>query len=91
MPHRAVVNAIGAAIAHASGEVDQGFSGCSREVAIDQATALSRQRAIGADDATLNETDIEDVPLAYLPGDARRVSVRVVGDVRPASHDAGAD
>jgi N-methylhydantoinase A/oxoprolinase/acetone carboxylase beta subunit len=85
VPHRAVANAIGAAIAQVSGEVDQIFSRCSREEAIEQATVLARQRAIsaGADDATLIVTEVEDLPLAYLPGDARRVRVRVVGDTRP--------
>jgi hypothetical protein len=70
--------------------VDQIFSGCSREAAIEQATATARQRAIGAgaDDRTLIVTDVEDLPLAYLPGDARRVPVSVVGNTRPAIDDA---
>jgi hypothetical protein len=82
VPHRAVANAIGAAIAQVSGEVDQIFSRCSRETAIEQATAMAKQRAMdaGADEATLVVTDVDDLPLAYLPGDARRVKVRVVGD-----------
>src|SRR5262249_36783819 len=46
VPHRAVANAIGAAIAQVSGEVDQIFSGCSREAAIEQATEVARGRAI---------------------------------------------
>jgi hypothetical protein len=25
--------------------------------------------------------DVEDIPLAYLPGEARRVRTRVVGDI----------
>ena len=25
--------------------------------------------------------EMEDIPLSYLPGDARRVRVRVVGDI----------
>src|SRR5262249_30765160 len=85
VPHRAVANAIGAAIAQVSGEVDQIFSGTSRESAIEQAAEAARRRAIsaGADDATLTVTDVEDLPIAYLPGDARRVRVRVVGDTRP--------
>ncbi len=85
VPHRAVANAIGAAIAQVSGEVDQIFSGCGRAMAIEQATALARERATraGADAATLIVTEVEDLPLAYLPGDARRVRVRVVGDTRP--------
>jgi hypothetical protein len=84
VPHRAVANAIGAAMAQVGGEVDQIFSGCTREAAIEQATVLAQQRAIaaGADEATLVVTDVEDLPLAYLPGDARRVRVRLVGDTR---------
>jgi N-methylhydantoinase A/oxoprolinase/acetone carboxylase beta subunit len=90
VPHGAVANAIGAAIAQVSGEVDQIFSGCTREAAIEQATATARQRAIdaGADRRTLIVTDVDDLPLAYLPGDARRVRVRVAGDTRPAADDA---
>jgi N-methylhydantoinase A/oxoprolinase/acetone carboxylase beta subunit len=85
VPHRAVANAIGAAIAQVSGEVDQIFSGCGREAAIERATELARQRAIqaGADARSLAITDVDDLPIAYLPGDARRVRVRVVGDTRP--------
>ena len=86
VPNGAVANAIGAAIAQVSGEVDQIFSGCSRETAIDRATELARARAIeaGADSESLVVTDVDDLPLAYLPGDARRVRVRVVGDTRPS-------
>jgi hypothetical protein len=25
--------------------------------------------------------ELEDIPLSYLPGDARRVRVRVIGDI----------
>ncbi len=83
--HQAVANAVGAAIAQVSGEIDRVFSGLGREGAIEQATAGARQRAIdaGADAGTLSVVDVEDLPLAYLPGDARRVRVRVVGDTRP--------
>jgi hypothetical protein len=84
VPHREVANAIGAAIAQVSGEVDQIFSGCDRSTAIDRATALARERACsaGANEASLTVTEIDDLPIAYLPGDARRVRVRVVGDAR---------
>ncbi len=34
----------------------------------------------GADAETLSVVDVEDLPLAYLPGDSRRVHVRVVGE-----------
>jgi len=81
--HGAVANAVGAAIAQVSGEIDQVFSNMTREEALSQATSLARRRAIeaGADEASLEVVDIEDLPVAYLPGDARRVHVRVIGDV----------
>ena len=81
VPHFTVANAVGAAIAQVSGEVDQVFSDMSREAALQSAEALARSRAeeAGADPDTLDVVDVEDLPLAYLPGDARRVRVRVVG------------
>jgi N-methylhydantoinase A/oxoprolinase/acetone carboxylase beta subunit len=84
VPHAAVANAVGAAIAHVSGEIDQVFSGMSREEALRIAESGARGRAeeTGADPSMLDVVDVEDLPLAYLPGDARRVRVKVVGDVR---------
>lgn len=81
--HAGVANALGAAMAQVSGEVDQVFSGLSREAALAQAEDIARQRAIdaGALHGTTKVLDSEDIPIAYLPGDARRVSVRVVGDI----------
>jgi N-methylhydantoinase A/oxoprolinase/acetone carboxylase beta subunit len=83
VPHAAVANAVGAAIAQVSGEVDQVFSGMSREEALAVAEVAARGRAVeaGADPETVEVVDVEDLPLAYLPGDARRVRVRVVGGV----------
>ncbi len=80
--HAPVANAVGAAIAQVSGEVDQVFSGISRAEALAEAEALARSRAVegGADIETITAVEIEDLPLAYLPGEARRVRVRVVGD-----------
>ena len=80
--HGPVANAVGAAIAQVSGEVDQVFSGMGREAAVEEASCLARARAeeAGADPAGIEVVEIEDLPLAYLPGDSRRVRVRVVGD-----------
>jgi N-methylhydantoinase A/oxoprolinase/acetone carboxylase beta subunit len=80
--HQGVANAVGAAIAQVSGEVDQVWSGVDREEAIGQATELARGKAIsgGASPGSLRVVEVEDLPLAYLPGDALRVRVRVVGD-----------
>ena len=79
----AVANAVGAAIAQVSGEVDEVFQGLSRDAALTQAESVARQRAVaaGADAATVVVVDLEDLPIAYLPGAALRVRARVVGDI----------
>ena len=83
--HATVANAIGAAIAQVGGEVDRVFSteGIAREQVIEQAKQEAYDRAIsaGADKSTLKVVDVEDVPLAYLPGNATRVRVKAVGDL----------
>jgi N-methylhydantoinase A/oxoprolinase/acetone carboxylase beta subunit len=89
--HQEVANAVGAAIAQVSGEVDRVWSGVGRDQAISEATALARERAIagGASSESLRVVDVEDLPLAYLPGDSLRVRVRVVGDAATGSSRVG--
>jgi len=84
VPHQAVANAVGAAIAQVSGEIDQIFQNLSRDDAIAAARRLAETRAIeaGAEAAGLQVVDVEDLPLAYLPGNSLRVRVRVVGEIR---------
>ena len=86
VPHGDCANAVGAAIAQVSGEIDQVFQGMARAEAVTAATGLARERAVaaGADAATLQTIEVEDIPLAYLPGNALRVRVRVVGDIAGA-------
>lgn len=81
--HAGVANALGAAMAQVSGEVDQVFSGLSRDEALAEAETLARRRAVeaGAREGSINVLDTEDIPIAYLPGNARRVRVKVVGDI----------
>ncbi|GGJ27253.1 hydantoinase/oxoprolinase N-terminal domain-containing protein [Neoroseomonas lacus] len=81
--HAAVANAVGAAIAQVSGEADQVFQGMTRTEAMAAAERIARDRAVeaGADGATLSLVDIEDLPIAYLPGGALRVRARVVGEI----------
>ena len=81
--HHAVANAVGAAIAQVSGEVDRIFTGIGRVQAIERAQAEATQRALdaGADPGSVAVLDIDDIPLSYLPGDARRVRVRVIADI----------
>jgi N-methylhydantoinase A/oxoprolinase/acetone carboxylase beta subunit len=81
--HQAVANAVGAAIAQVSGEVDQIFQSRSRDEAIAEARRLAEEKAVraGADRATLTVVEVEDLPIAYLPGPSLRTRVRVVGDI----------
>ncbi len=83
VPHQAVANAVGAAIAQVSGEVDQIFQDLSRDEAIARARQLATDKAIaaGADRATIDVVEVEDLPLAYLPGNSLRTRVRVVGEI----------
>jgi len=84
--HFAVANAIGAAIAQTSGEVDRicSLDTQTREAALAGAEQEARDKAIqaGAVASTLTVTEREDVPLAYLRGNATRVRVKVVGELR---------
>ena len=91
VPHGDVANAVGAAIAQVSGEVDQVFTGIGRERALEEAERIARARAVegGAAERTLAVVEAEDIPLAYLPGDALRVRVRVVGDAGASRLDGG--
>ena len=86
VPHGDCANAVGAAIAQISGETDQVYRDLGRAEAIALAEAQARERAVaaGADPASLQTVDVEDMPLAYLPGNALRVRVRVAGEM--ASH-----
>jgi N-methylhydantoinase A/oxoprolinase/acetone carboxylase beta subunit len=82
--HGDCANAVGAAIAQISGETDQIYREMTREAAIAAAEAQAVERAVmsGADRASLQIVDVEDMPLAYLPGNALRVRVRVAGEMR---------
>jgi N-methylhydantoinase A/oxoprolinase/acetone carboxylase beta subunit len=86
VPHQAVANAVGAAIAQVSGEVDQIFQDLTRDEALARAQRLAEAKAAsaGADPATLKVVEVEDLPIAYLPGNSLRTRVRVVGDIKAA-------
>ncbi|MBL8701749.1 MAG: hydantoinase/oxoprolinase family protein [Alphaproteobacteria bacterium] len=81
--HGDCANAVGAAIAQVSGEVDQIFRDLTRADAIAAATRLAADRAVaaGAERGSLRTVETEDMPLSYLPGNSLRVRVRMVGDV----------
>jgi N-methylhydantoinase A/oxoprolinase/acetone carboxylase beta subunit len=81
--HFDCANAIGAAIAQVSGEVDRiwHLEGRSRESILAEAREMACEKACraGADPDTLELIDSEDIPLAYLPGNAVRLRVKVAG------------
>jgi N-methylhydantoinase A/oxoprolinase/acetone carboxylase beta subunit len=87
--HFEAANAVGAAIAQISGEVDRVFSlgEMSRQRALDEAKsdAVDRAVAAGADRSSIQIVEVEDVPLAYLPGNATRIRVKAVGDLKLSS------
>jgi N-methylhydantoinase A/oxoprolinase/acetone carboxylase beta subunit len=84
-PHFDVANAIGAAIAQCSGEIERIFSldEYSREQALEMARQMATDEAIraGAAPETVEIVDVHEVPLAYLPGNATRIRVRAAGNL----------
>ncbi len=84
--HFDVANAIGAAIAQVGGEIDRIYvlDGQTRDAAVDEAKQEACQRAIdaGADPKSVEIVDVEQVPLAYLPGSAIRIRVKAIGDLK---------
>jgi len=79
-------NAIGAAIAQVSGRVDRiyAMAGRNREAVLEEARVAAEADAVraGADPDDLEVVEVEEVPLAYLPGNASRIRVVVVGRLR---------
>jgi N-methylhydantoinase A/oxoprolinase/acetone carboxylase beta subunit len=84
-PHAGVANAVGAAIALASGRVDTiAPAGQGRGAAISRAReeAAARAVAAGADPARVEIVEIAEVPLSYLPEPAVRLHVKAAGPLR---------
>jgi len=84
--HAGVANAIGAAITQISGEVDRTVALADRRrediIAEFKAEAGERAVAAGAVRETLELIDLDETPLAYLPGNNMRIRVRVAGELR---------
>ncbi|GAB1511261.1 hydantoinase/oxoprolinase N-terminal domain-containing protein [Actinophytocola sp. KF-1] len=83
--HADVANAIGAAIAKVGGELDRVVpiaDGTRARVLGDlKAEAVARAEAAGARPGSVAIVEVDEVPLAYLPGGATRVRVKAVGDL----------
>jgi len=81
--HFDAANAVGAAIASVSGQVDRIFQlgPGGRQTALDQACEEARERAItaGADPRTVEIVEREEIPLAYLTNPAIRVRAKAAG------------
>ncbi|HEY1618212.1 MAG TPA: hydantoinase/oxoprolinase family protein [Streptosporangiaceae bacterium] len=82
-----VANAVGAAIASVSGQIDRIFQlvGRNRSSALEYAKELARDQAVraGADPAGIEITDIEEIPLTYMLDPAVRIRVKAVGSLSP--------
>jgi len=85
-PHHEVANAIGVAIAQVSGTIDRVFAleTMSRTQVLDEAVRLARERACaaGADAESVEILDLEEIPLAYLPGNAVRIKAKAAGALK---------
>jgi N-methylhydantoinase A/oxoprolinase/acetone carboxylase beta subunit len=81
--HHEVANAVGAATAPVSGEVDRvvALEGISHQEALAGAVseAVGQAVAAGADPVTVRVAWADDVPLAYLPGTVTRIRVKATG------------
>jgi N-methylhydantoinase A/oxoprolinase/acetone carboxylase beta subunit len=81
--HSDVANAIGAAIASVSGEVDRVFhlAAGGREAAVAEASREAIERAVSAGAARdrVEVVEIDEVPLAYLTDPAVRIRVKAGG------------
>jgi N-methylhydantoinase A/oxoprolinase/acetone carboxylase beta subunit len=82
-PHFEVANAIGAAMAPVSGQVERLFhlGAGGRERALEEARRLAADEAVraGADPQTTEVVDLEELTIAYLPGPVLRIRAKAVG------------
>lgn len=85
--HAEVANAVGAAIARIGGEVDRVFrlpdGGRQEALAEAKAEAIERAEAAGAIRGSVEVIEVEEIPLAYVPGGAARIRVKAVGAPDP--------
>jgi len=90
--HFDTANAVGAAIASVSGQVDRifHFGEAGRRAVLDEARDEARERAVaaGADPGTVQIVELEEIPLAYLTSPSLRIRAKAVGTLggRPEQH-----
>jgi N-methylhydantoinase A/oxoprolinase/acetone carboxylase beta subunit len=80
-----VANAVGAAIAQVSGEVERvvTLNETNRRTVLDDARQEAKDKTIsaGATAASVEIIEVEQVPISYLPGNPTRLRVKAVGDL----------
>jgi len=80
-----VANAVGAALGQVSGEVDRVFhyDKLGRDKTIEIASEEAKQNAkdAGASEKSIEIMEINENPLAYLPGSSVRLQIKAVGDL----------
>ena len=83
--HAEVANAIGAAIAQVGGQVERVYSldQTDRQQAVADASAgaIGQAVAAGADPASVEVVEIDEIPLTYVPSNATMVRVKAVGNL----------
>lgn len=83
--HFGIANAIGSAISKVSGTYEKliSYDETPREEALENARAEATNMAVeaGAILDTVAIIDVEDVPLAYYPGNTSRLKVKAAGDL----------
>ena len=81
--HFGAANAVGAAMASVSGQIDRIFhlGPGGRQAILDEARGEARERAVaaGADPDTVRIVELEEIPLAYLTSPAVRVRAKAAG------------
>eukprot|EP01136_Pigoraptor_vietnamica_P025238 Opistho-1_new@79024 len=90
-PHAGCANAIGAAIAQVSAEVDYVASGMhtpadrDRELSAARSRALAGAVAAGGIESTCEVLTVEEIPVSYVPG-AVRIRVKAVAELSDDCH-----
>jgi N-methylhydantoinase A/oxoprolinase/acetone carboxylase beta subunit len=88
--HFDTANAVGAAIASVSGQVDRIFhlGPEGRQAALDEACNEASEHAVaaGADPATVTIVELEEIPLAYLTSPSVRIRAKAAGSLGGMDH-----
>ena len=90
--HFGAANAVGAAMASVSGQIDKIFhlGPGGRQAILDEAQGEARERAVaaGADPDTVRIVELEEIPLAYLTSPAVRVRAKAAGTLGGAEYQS---